>query len=171
MPHAFQSGRDRRQQRKEVAIDQQHIGLGVVESVENLLGIQAHIDRLQDGTHHRHGKEAFEIAMAIPVHDRHSVPGLDAEAGQPTGQTADPLTQRAVRVAHLSLVANLLLWRDRQGRVQQLLDEQRIGIRRRRGRHYFHGHDQSRAEKVEDNILTRLILEKSSSTHKDRAIA
>ena len=130
--HRFQLAGDLLQDGEELAIDQQHVGLGVVQRVQDLLRAEAHIHRLQDGTHHRHGEEAFEVTMAVPIHHRHRLAGFDTEAGQHVGQPADTLVQRTVGVAQLALVGDLLRRRDGQRGEQQLLDEQRIAVGGRR---------------------------------------
>ncbi|MBS1144435.1 MAG: hypothetical protein H6R14_1841 [Proteobacteria bacterium] len=139
-PDRFQRRRNLREDREEFAVDQQHVGLGVVQRVQDLLRAQADIHRLQDRPHHRHGEEAFEVAMAVPVHHRHGLPGLDAQPGQAVGQPADALVERAVVVAQPALVRDFLFRRDGQRRQQQLLDEQRILIGRRRGLDEFDWH-------------------------------
>ena len=82
--------------------------------------------------------------MTVPVHHRHRLPSLDAKARQSAGQTADTLTQRAVGETQLALIGNFLIRRRRQRGMQQLLDQQRVGIGRRRRLDDFHGHSRSR---------------------------
>ena len=91
MTDSFQAWRDLRDQREKLAVEQQHVGLGMNQGKGDLFGAQAHIHRLQDRPHHRDGEKAFQIAMAIPVHHRHGLPGFHAQAGQAAGQATDPL--------------------------------------------------------------------------------
>ena len=140
MTDSFQAWRDLRDQREKLAVEQQHVGLGMNQGKGDLFGAQAHIHRLQDCPHHRDGEKAFQIAMAIPIHHRHGLPGFHAEAGQAAGQATDPLAQRAISKAQLALISDFLLWRERQWRMQQVLDEQRVGIGRRCWLNDFDGH-------------------------------
>ena len=89
----------------------------VVDGVQDLLGRQADVDGVQHGAHHRHAKEALQVAVAVPVHHRHRVARLDAEAGEPGRQPADALEQRSVVEALHVAVDDLLLRGMRQGRV------------------------------------------------------
>ncbi len=102
--------------------------LGVIDGVENLLRRQAHVDGVQHRAHHGHGEEAFEIAMAVPVHHRHRVAWPDAQIGERAGETADALSQGRVVVAAFVGVDDLLVRRGGERRVQELADQQRIGI-------------------------------------------
>jgi hypothetical protein len=70
---------DRFRERQELGVDENDIVFGVIDRIENLLRGDAHVNRMQDRAHHRHRKEAFEVAVAVPVHDRNGGPGLDAE--------------------------------------------------------------------------------------------
>jgi hypothetical protein len=126
--HRLEARRDGGEDGQELGVHQHHVGAGVVEGVQDLLGRQAHVHRLQDGAHHRHREEAFEVAVAVPVHHRHGVAGLHAQPGEHAGQPADALAQLAVAVAPPAHVGDLLVRRHGQRRVQELLDEQRIGV-------------------------------------------
>ena len=44
------------------------IGPSMIEGVENLFRGEADIHRLQDGSHHRNGEVALQVAMAVPIH-------------------------------------------------------------------------------------------------------
>ena len=69
--HRFELILDDRQNRDEFDVDRNNVSLGVIQRVQNLFRRQAHIHRLQHRAHHRHGKEGFQVAMTVPVHDRH----------------------------------------------------------------------------------------------------
>ena len=74
------------------------VGLGMIERIEDLLGRQPDVNGVQDRAQHGHGKEAFEIAVAVPIHHRHRVARLDPQSGQGTCQPVDPLAQVAIGV-------------------------------------------------------------------------
>ena len=65
--------------RQEVGMDQQHVVFGMVDRVEDLFGGQLDVDGVQYRSDHRHGEEAFQVAVAVPVHDRNRIALLDAE--------------------------------------------------------------------------------------------
>ena len=109
-----------------------NVGLGMVQRVENLLRRQAHIYRLQHRAHHRHGEKGFEIAVAVPIHESHGIALPDAELLQAVGQPPQALEKLAIGEARMIAIDDLLIARRRHRRMQQLLDQQRIGIRRRR---------------------------------------
>ncbi len=130
---ALQALRHGLQQRKELAVHQYHVGPGMVQGIQHLLRRQAHIHRLQHGAHHGHGEEAFQIAVAVPVHHGHRVTGLHPQGRQGVGQAADALLQGAVGVADAVPVDDFLVRCMGQGGVQQMLDQQRVGIGGRSG--------------------------------------
>ena len=51
---------------------------------------------------------------------------------QTAGKLADPVTQGPIVITLLDAVDDLLFWNHRQRRMQQLLDQERIGIGRLR---------------------------------------
>ncbi|EKD35782.1 MAG: hypothetical protein ACD_75C01779G0002 [uncultured bacterium] len=76
--HGGQLILDRGEHRQKLTVDQQDVVFGVIDGVEQLLARKPDIDRMEDSPEHRHGEVAFEVAVRIPVHDRHRVPGLDS---------------------------------------------------------------------------------------------
>jgi hypothetical protein len=67
--------------------------------------------------------------MAVPVHHRDRVAVTDAEGGQRIGEPADARAKLRIAVAAQVAVHDLLLARVRHRRVEQLLDQERVGIR------------------------------------------
>ena len=63
---------------------------------------------MHDSAQHRDRKHALQIAMAIPVHHRNGIPGLDAGLGQGVGQTTDALVEGAVVVANQIAIDDFL---------------------------------------------------------------
>ena len=78
---------------------------------------------MEDGAEHGHGKVAFKVAVRVPVHDRHRVPGLHAQFSQGMGQLTDPFAELAVGELLLVPVDDLLVRRIDQGGGEQGLDE------------------------------------------------
>ncbi len=131
--YRFQLVRKGGQEGQEFAIDQEHVGPGVVQGVQQLILGEAHIHRLQHRPHHGHGEKAFQIAVAVPVHDSHRFARFHPQPGQAVGQSADALFQIPVGVTHLVPIDDFLIRMLGQGRVEQVLDEQGKGIGGRRG--------------------------------------
>jgi hypothetical protein len=77
---------DALQQRQEQGVDENHVGGGVIDRVQHLLGGDPHVHRMEHRAHHRHREEAFEIPVAVPVHDRDGGSGLDAERVERAGK-------------------------------------------------------------------------------------
>ena len=114
--------------RQELVVDEQVVVLGVVDGVEYLLGRQADVDGVQHRAEHGHGEKAFQVAVAVPVHHRHRVAGPDAQFGEGAGQPADPLAQVAVGVAEQVAVDDLLVRVVHHRGVEQVFDQQGIGV-------------------------------------------
>ncbi|SAL88219.1 hypothetical protein AWB67_07553 [Caballeronia terrestris] len=68
--------------------------------------------------------------MAVPVHHRDGGAVLRAELREAAGQARDALAERAVGHALVATVDDLLIGRLGERCVQQMLDQQRIGISR-----------------------------------------
>ncbi|MNZ89996.1 hypothetical protein D3C78_1089440 [compost metagenome] len=124
-------------QRQEIIMHQHHVILGVVHGVEHLLGREADVDRVQHRANHRHGKETLKVAVAVPIEQGHGIPCLDACVDQGIGQAPDPLVERAVVVAQLVCVDDLLLRCVAGPREQQAFDQQGIAVSAFCGRDYF----------------------------------
>ncbi|MNP14388.1 hypothetical protein D3C76_1067100 [compost metagenome] len=130
------------QQRHEVVMHQHQVILGVVHGVGHLLRRQANVHRVQHRANHRHGEEAFQRTVAVPVQQRDSVTGLHAGRAQHVGQAPHPLLELAVAVAQRVGVDDLLVRLVPHTRHQQAFDQQGVGIGAGCWRHYFClGHD------------------------------
>src|SRR5690606_41931054 len=86
-------------QRHEFAVDQHEAVFGVVHGVEDLFRRQADVDGMQHRAEHGNGEHALEIAMAVPVHHRHGVAGLDPGFAEYIGQTRDTLVEGRIAVS------------------------------------------------------------------------
>ena len=115
---------DRLEDRQELGVDEDDVVGRVVDRVQDLVGRDAHVDRVQHGAHHRHGEEALEIAVAVPVHHRDRGARLDAERGERRSEAADALGERCVRVADAVGVDDLLRGRLRDAAGEDLADRQ-----------------------------------------------
>ncbi|MNC20255.1 hypothetical protein D3C75_681990 [compost metagenome] len=117
-----------RHQRQEIVMYQDQAVLGMVHGVAHLLGGQPHVHRVQHRPQHRHGKEALQRPVAVPVEQGHGVARLDPGGGQHIGQPLNAFEQRGVGVAQLVGVDDFLVGLVAHARQQQALDQQRIGI-------------------------------------------
>ncbi|MNO68893.1 hypothetical protein D3C76_597370 [compost metagenome] len=115
-------------QADEVAVDQHHAVFGVVHGVEDLLRRQAHVDGVHHRADHRDGEHAFQVAMAVPVHHRHRVTGLDPGFGQDIGQASDTLVELWISQAQLIAINDLAGFLVTAAGHQQAFDQQRVGV-------------------------------------------
>ncbi len=131
--HGGQLPGNRLVQRHELAVDQHEAVIGVIHGVKDLIRGEPHVDGMHHGANHRNGEHAFQIAVAVPVHHRHSIARLDASCGQHVGQPRDTLIQGAVVVTQLVTVDDLAGALVAHAGQQQALDQQGILIGVRRG--------------------------------------
>ncbi|MNY51831.1 hypothetical protein D3C86_1874550 [compost metagenome] len=92
---------------------------------------------------HRYSKEAFQIAIAVPVEQRHGVTGFYAGGRQGVGQFANSFVERLVVVAQFVGIDDFPTRLIALTGKQQLLDQQGIGIGAFGGRNYFCRHHDS----------------------------
>jgi len=95
---------------------------------------------MQHCTDHRHGKETLQIAMGVPVHDRHRIARLDPLCNQCIGQSLYPLAQIAIGVAESAAVHDFLLRCIHHRTKEQILDQQLIVVSGRGTRDMGIGH-------------------------------
>ncbi|MNL60881.1 hypothetical protein D3C87_1847340 [compost metagenome] len=119
---------------------QHQVILGVVHGEQHLLRRQANVHRVQHRADHRHGEEAFQVAVAVPIEQGHGVTGLDPGRRQRIGQAANTLVEGLVAVAQLVGVDDFPARLVAHAGQQQLLDQQGIGIGAVGGRNYFCRH-------------------------------
>ncbi|MNP06707.1 hypothetical protein D3C76_987030 [compost metagenome] len=117
---------DRVVQSDEFTVDQDKAVHGVIHGVEDLLWRQAHVDGVDHRTDHRNGKHAFQVAVAVPIHYRHGIPGLDPGSRQHIGQACDPFDQGRIAIAQLVAVNDLAGFLITRAGHQQPFDQQRI---------------------------------------------
>ena len=132
LPHRLEIQVNLVEDRQEVLVDDQDPVLRVIQRVEDLLGGEPDVDRVQHRTHHRNGEVRLEVAVAVELHRGHDVAGGDPQAAEPVREPADPLVQRAVGDAGAVAVDDLALGGVRERRAEQLLQDQgvRIGLSR-----------------------------------------
>ncbi|MCY1455108.1 hypothetical protein D9M71_722200 [compost metagenome] len=62
---------------------------------------------MQHGADHRDGEHALQVTVAVPVHHRHGVTGLDPGLGEDVGQARHALVEGGVAVADAVAVDDL----------------------------------------------------------------
>ena len=102
----------------------------MVQRVADLIRRQPYVHCLQRSPQHRGRKHAFQIAVAVPIHDGHRIPHLDAEPRKQAGQAGDPLTQLAIAVAGQIAIDDLALGCSGHSMKKELLEQQRVAGRR-----------------------------------------
>ena len=100
----------------------------MLDRVEDLLIRQANVDRLQDRAHHGNGEERLQEPVRVPVEHPDGVAGPHAERRKAAREPVDSLLQRAIGEPLLVAIDDLLIRRMQHRGVQQMLDQQRIGI-------------------------------------------
>ncbi|SAL07657.1 hypothetical protein AWB81_08213 [Caballeronia arationis] len=128
--HRFELVPDRIDDRQEVRMNEKDLRARMVDRVGDLRWREPHVDRLQHGTHHRNGEVAFEVAMAVPVHHRDGAAHLRAVAAEAMCKARDALAHRAIGQARFAAIDDLLIGRMDERCMQQMLDQQRVRIRR-----------------------------------------
>ena len=74
--------------RREFPVDDQHLGLGVIELEGDDGGVEACIERMQHRFDHRHAEMGLQHRRRVRQHHRHGVALADAACGQRRGQSA-----------------------------------------------------------------------------------
>ena len=155
--HRLQMGRELLDQRQEVGVEQHRRRAAVDDRVGDVLGNEAHVHRLHHRAHHRDGEIAFVIAVAVPFQHRDDVALVDADLGEAARQPADPLAKLPVGAAAQVAVDDLLIGRARHRRMQEMLDQQGIGVGRRRRRYDLDRHGDPSVCRFSDFRLARLV--------------
>ena len=138
--HRLQMGRELLDERQEVGVEQHRRRAAVDDRVGDVLGNEADVHRLHHRAHHRDGEIAFVIAVAVPFEHRDDVALVDADLGEAARQPADPFAKLAIGAAAQVAIDDLLIGRARHRRMQEMLDQQRIGVGRRRRRYDLDRH-------------------------------
>ena len=110
---------------QEVGMDENDIILGMVDGKGNLRRRQPDIDRVKDGTKHRHPKKCLEVAVRVPIHHRDNITlpyGLRSQSG---AKALQPPFKIAIAVAGQPVTHDLDIRRDLQRRAKQAFDQQR----------------------------------------------
>ena len=97
----------------------------MVHGVQNLIGREANVDGVQHRSDHRDGEHTLQVAVAVPVHHRHGITGLDPGLSQYVGQSSNPLIEGGIAVAHLVAVNDFTTFLITDAGQQQALDQQR----------------------------------------------
>ena len=128
------------EQRQELGVDEDHVVGGVIDRVEHLLRRNAHVYRVQHRAHHRHREEAFEVAVAVPVHHRDGGARRDAKTGERGREAAHAFGERRVGMTAGVGVDDLLRRRPGHAVGEDLTDRKRgvAGRGRARDGEFFH---------------------------------
>ena len=91
------------QQRHQVAIDKDHLVLGIVDDKGELLSEQTQVERVQDRSQTRNGKIQLQVTIRVPAEGCDAVAWLCACLVQRIGQLHHALSPLGVRVAVFAL--------------------------------------------------------------------
>ena len=91
VPDGLELLHQRPEQRQQRAVDEDDLVLGVVGDVDQLLGEQPDVERVQDATGARRGQVQLEVAGRVPAERRHPAVGAHAQGVEDGRQPAYPL--------------------------------------------------------------------------------
>ena len=91
MAHALELRRELGQRLDQRAVDEDHAVSRVVDDVDDLLGEQADVQRVQDGAVGGHRHVELEVALGVPGERRHPVAALHPEALEHAPEAVDAL--------------------------------------------------------------------------------
>jgi hypothetical protein len=127
---------DRLDQRQEGQVEEQDLVFGMVGDPDDLVRVQARVQRVQHGARARHGVVQLHVAVAVPRQRRDPVAEADAAGGEGVGHPArsprDLRVGRPVQVAldaarnHLPLAVVALGVRQQRGDQQRLLHHRSV---------------------------------------------
>ena len=78
------------EQRRQRGVDDDHLVLGVVDHVGQLLGEEPDVQRVEHGPHRGHREVGLEVLLVVPGEGAHPVPVAHPEAPQGRGQSLGP---------------------------------------------------------------------------------
>nr|WP_136634036.1 hypothetical protein [Marinobacter sp. DS40M8] len=105
-------------------MDHHQVVFCMVHGVDDLLGRQAYVHRMQHGANHRDGKEAFQVPGRIPVHHSNGIAPFDTRVGEGVGQSVDTFNQVGIGVLAAVGVDDFLVGRVPGAGKKQLFDQQ-----------------------------------------------
>ena len=96
VPDTFERRQQRREQAEQRTVDEDHLVVGVVDDVGELLGEQPDVQRVQHAPGARGGEVQLEVAGRVPGERRHAPVGRDAEVVEHPAEPARALGPVAV---------------------------------------------------------------------------
>ena len=131
MAQPLERRQQRRQEREQRAVDEDHLVVGVVDDVRELLGEQADVQRVQHPAGARRGEVQLEVAGGVPGERRHPTVGGDPERVEHAAETAcgsaqSPYVTRSRRRRRASRLVREVLLRP----VEEVGDRQRDVLHR-----------------------------------------
>ena len=72
-------------------VEDDHLVLGVIGDVGELLGEQPDVERVEHGAHARHRQVRLHMALVVPHEGADPVPGSNAEFGEGGGELIGPV--------------------------------------------------------------------------------
>ena len=102
--HPGQRRGQRLEQRHERLVDEDHLILGVVDDVGELIGEQPDVERVQHRPHTGNRHVELEVALVVPRERPDPIPVLDPQSPEHAGKSIDALGHLAEARAHRSLL-------------------------------------------------------------------
>src|SRR6266567_9305082 len=117
------------QQRHQVAIDKDHLILGIVDDIDKLLGKEAYIERMQHCSHTGNGIIEFKVTVGVPAKSGNALTFHHTCLFQRSSKlhhTRSPFSIGITMWLTIGLRDNLFTWKNTNGAVKSML--QREGI-------------------------------------------
>ena len=114
----------------ELAVDDHHLGLAVVELERDHGGVEPRVDGVEHRARHRHAVVALQHRRRVGQHRRHRVALADAALAQRRGELARPRIELAVIPPQRAVHDGKLIGKYRRCALQQRQWRQRLKIRR-----------------------------------------
>ncbi len=99
MPEPLERRQQRREQAEQRAVDEDHLVVGMVDDVGELLGEEPDVQRVQDPTGARCGEVQLEMARRVPRERRHTTVGGDPQVVEHPTEPAGPSRPVGIRRA------------------------------------------------------------------------
>ena len=115
-----------------LAVREDHAAFGMFENVAHARLVKSDIDRVEHGSHHRHGKMRRQHFGTVRAHDRHHVAGRDVFVDQKPGHPHDDVVEARIGPSSVAPDHGRSIRKRRDGPVEKIQRRQRLVVCRAR---------------------------------------